>query len=151
MCCSSTQVLTFQARQREQVPTDLFIVRRDWQGHISMPTAPQCLSINTSSMQTTKEHFHPWNSTVAGDCPKKGCPGLAHSTAQPWAQFVFLAGEGRQRGARSSLQFNLQSIHTVQCCLNQMPALQEEWDPHGICTGTLEQSRGLPPWARTYL
>ena len=32
-----------------------------------MPTAPECLSMNISSMQTAKEHFHPWNTTVAGD------------------------------------------------------------------------------------
>ena len=37
-------------------------------------------------------------------CPKEGCPGLARSTVQPWAQFVFLlgAGDSRQRGAISS-------------------------------------------------
>lgn len=65
------------------MPTDLYIVKRDWQGLIYMPTAPECLSMNTSSMQTTEEYFHPWNTTVAGDCPKEGRPGLAHSTVQP--------------------------------------------------------------------
>jgi len=32
-----------------------------------MPTAPECLSMNVSIMQTAKEHFHPWNTTAARD------------------------------------------------------------------------------------
>lgn len=32
-----------------------------------MPAAPECLSMNISSMHTAKEHFCSLNSTVAGD------------------------------------------------------------------------------------
>lgn len=63
-----------------------------------MPTAPECLSMNISSMQTAKEHFHPWNTTVAGGCvPRKDIQARLAAVFNP-VQRIFLlgAGEGRQ-------------------------------------------------------
>lgn len=76
------------------MPTDHFIIRRDKQDLIYMPAAPECLSINISSMQTAKEHFHPWNTTAAGESvPRRdiqagltALPNPEHSLFFFWVQ-----------------------------------------------------------------
>lgn len=134
------------------MPTDHFIIRRDKQDLIYMPAAPECLSINISSMQTAKEHFHPWNTTAAGDSvPRRDVQaGLTALPNPEHSLFSFSVQEKvGSEGPDPPVQPPEHLCSSVLLESNASPA-RGTGTPRGI----LEQFSGLPlgsSQVRTYL